>query len=70
MGARGRSGLDICEWVSSDLAKTLSALWAGLWLTRCVVRVCKASKDPFARRALKAASSQQFRSAGIFPPPD
>lgn len=66
MGARGRSGLDICEWVCSDLAKTPSALYAGLWLTGCVVRVCKASKDPFARRALKAARSQQFLSVGIF----
>lgn len=32
-----------------------------------MVRVCKASKDPVARRALKAASSQQFLSVGIFP---
>lgn len=67
MGARGRSGLDICEWVCSDLAETLSGLWAGLRLTGCVVRVCKASKDAFARRALKAAGSQQFLSVGIFP---
>lgn len=66
MGARGRSGLDICEWVCSGFTETPSALWAGLWLTGCVVRVCKASKDPVARRALKAASSQQFLSVGIF----
>lgn len=32
-----------------------------------MVRVCKASKDPVARRALKAASSQQFLSVGFFP---
>lgn len=63
VGARGWSGLDICEWVCSDLTKISTV---GRVVADCVVRVCKASKDPFARRALKAASSQQFLSVGIF----